>query len=183
MDLENKNKKPTKLAELEALLFQYGEPLEIKRIAKFLNIKEEACAKLLDDYTQELESENRGLVLLRESSKTQLATKPELEEITIKLVKDEFREELTPATLEVLTIIAYLGPIKRTDIDFIRGVNSSYSIRNLLMRSLLEREKQGNTYLYQASFDFLKHMGLKNVTELPEYENYKNILEEYEVTS
>ena len=51
------------------------------------------------------------------------------------------------------------------------------------MRSLLEREKQGNTYLYQASFDFLKHMGLKNVTELPEYENYKNILEEYEVTS
>jgi chromosome segregation and condensation protein ScpB len=65
-------------------------------------------------------------------------------------------------------------------IDFIRGVNSSYILRNLLMRGLIERERSSNTYNYKITFDFLKHLGLNSVNELPEYEKYKNILEEYE---
>ncbi len=172
-------------AALEALLFHYGEPIAIKNIAKFLNLKKEACESTIDEYGKKLEENpERGLILLKKEDKIQLVTKPEFKEIAQKLIEEEFKQELSPASLETLTIIAYLGPIPRATIDYIRGVNSSFTLRNLYLRGLVERnikEGKGNIYYYRASFDFLKHMGLTKQEELPEYEKYKNILESFEI--
>lgn len=165
-----------KLGKLEAFLFQYGEPVSVKKIAKVTGIKEAECKELLKQYRSE------GLTIIWTGDSAQLVTKPEFEDITKALIKDEFKEELTPATLDVLTIIAYLGPVTRANIDFIRGVNSSFSIRGLLMRGLISREREGNTFNYSVTADFLKHIGLGKVSDLPEYEKYKNILKEYEIT-
>ena len=103
--------------------------------------------------------------------------------ISEKLAKEEFKEDLTPAALETLSVVAYLGPMPRSMIDYVRGVNSSFMLRNLLMRGLVERtlsEKRKNVYEYRVSFDFLKHMGIGTIGELPEYEKYKNILASFE---
>jgi len=75
-----------------------------------------------------------------------------------------------------LAIIAYRGPISRPKINEIRGVDSYYILHQLLSRGLIERipdSKRANAFLYQVSFEFLKYLGLKNVNELPHYDQIK----------
>lgn len=169
-------------AKLEALLFQYGEPMTVEHIARIIGVGREQCEHFLEEYKNILDkTSERGLTLIMDGKKVQLVTKPELEHINQRIVREEFRQELSPAALEVLTIVVYLGPIMRSTVDYIRGVNSSFTLRNLLMRGLIERERKGNAYSYHASFEFLRHMGLRSVEELPEYEKYKDILERFEV--
>jgi segregation and condensation protein B len=175
MNTDSKN-----IAKIEAFLFQHGKPVEIKKISNILNLEKEECLELIKKYQKDLEkNEERGLAIIEKNNKFQLTTKPELGEIIEKIAKEEFTEELSPASLETLAIIAYLEPIRKTTIDFIRGVNSSYILRNLMLRGLINKEKDGHTYNYQITFDCLKHLGIKSTKELPEFEKYKSILEEY----
>ncbi len=183
MDKDNSSKK---IAELEALLFYHGEPLKTKKIAEVLNLKENECDELINQLMENLkEDKKRGLLLIKNDDKIQLGTKPEFQKINQQFLKEEFNEQLTPAALETLSIVAYLGPIPRMTVDFIRGVNSSFSLRNLMIRGLVERNPagKGNIYHYQVSFDFLKHIGLNNREQLPDFEKYKDILKTYEVQS
>ena len=88
---------------------------------------------------------------------------------------------LTPASLETLAIIAYLGPCNRALIEYVRGVNSTFILRSLMIRGLVERKpdpKRMNTFLYQVSFDFLRHMGLTRQGDLPDYEKYRKLKDE-----
>lgn len=176
---------PTKLARLETLLFSYGEPLEIKKIAKLLGLENEECETAVAELEKLLtEGSSRGLMLARTKNQVQLLTKPEHHKVAQKILEEEFREELSPAALEALSLVAYLGPIQRSLIDYIRGVNSSFTLRSLLVRGLIGRTanpEKGNVYDYTVSFEFLKHMGLAKVEELPEYERYKNILKEFQI--
>lgn len=174
-------------AKLEALLFYYGEPLSTKKIAKFLGIKEAAAQTAVHDLAETYRlDEKRGLALLTRDDEVQLATKPTLHTIGEEVMKDEFREELSPAGLETLSLIAYLGPVTRPDIDYIRGVNSSFTVRNLMMRGLVDRKphpEKTNMYIYEVSFPFLKHMGIARVEDLPEYQQYKDILRHFDLNA
>ena len=88
-------------------------------------------------------------------------------------MKSEFNEELSRAAVETAAIIAYQGPLTRVDIEYVRGVNSSFILRSLMMRGLIERvenPKDARSYLYRISFDFLKHLGVVRIEELPQYE-------------
>ncbi len=170
------------IAQIEALLFYYGEPIEIKKIAEILKIEISVCENALTELEKNLlETETRGLLLLRKERKVQLITKPELKHIGESIIKDEFREQLTPASLETLSLIAYLGPVPRASIDYIRGVNSSFTIRSLVMRGLVERgNEKGASFHYRITERFLKHMGLTSIEQMPEYAKYKETLKQYE---
>lgn len=168
------------IAKLEALLFYHGEPISWEDIAKFLGIQKKEVQSLIEMYERALkEREGGGLELLRSESEAQLVTKRECGEIFKKLQDKELKEELTPAALETLSVVAYLGPLFRPEIDYVRGVNSSFMLRALMLRGLLERTKGGKrgAFRYAASFEFLKHMGLRGQEELPEYAKYKGLLE------
>lgn len=173
-----------KLAALEALFFYYGEPLDAKKISKLLDLKESESEALIKELSEKIEADEKsGLTLLKDNEFYQLATKPSVAWLGKKLVQEEFKEELTPAALETLSIIAYLGPAPRSTIDYVRGVNSSFILRNLLVRGLVERRVQAarkNVFEYNVSFDCLKHLGLDKIEDLPEYEKYKNILTDFE---
>jgi segregation and condensation protein B len=176
---------PQKIAELEALLFYYGEAIPFKKIAKILAIKESECRSLVDEFRNRLDSSpERALTILSDEKSVQLVTKKDFQLIGQKIVEEEFKEELTPAALETLSIIAYLGPISRATIDYVRGVNSSFTVRNLLMRGLITREAnpgKGNVYDYRVSFDFMRHLGINRREDLPEYEKYKDVLKRFEL--
>ncbi len=170
-----------KKAALETLLFQYGAPLTMERIARILHIKPAACEKLVAKYEAELNaSQERGMTLVHSGNSVQLVTKPEYAAISEQITKEEFRQELTPAALEVLTMVAYLGPITRMNVDYVRGVNSSFSLRSLMMRGLIERERKEHTYKYSITLEFLKHMGIHTVEELPEYEEYHGLMSQFD---
>ncbi|MBI5306478.1 SMC-Scp complex subunit ScpB [Candidatus Wolfebacteria bacterium] len=161
------------LAAIEAILFAYGEPMEIKKIAKILNKKEEEIRPTLIEFNEKLKDENRGLKLIFNGDKVQLATKEEFFVFLDEFIKEEFKENLTPASLETLALVAYLGPISRAKIDYFRGVNSSFTLRSLMMRGLAERIS--GSYEYQASFDFLKSLGISKIDELPDYKKFKEM--------
>ncbi len=177
--MENPSKNIKLVPKIEALLFIYGEPLEPKKLAKILGVKEAEVSAGLDFLNNELKREERGLVLVQDKGKVQLVTKPEFAKLLEDITKQEFTEMLTPAALETLSIIAYAGPISRADIEYIRGVNSSFIMRALLMRGLVDRSidpKRSNTYLYSTSFELLRHLGLTKNSDLPDYSKYKELV-------
>ena len=150
MGMENTNKIS---AAIEAVLFVYGEPMEIKKITKLLKTDETTVKEALKNLEQEFSVENRGLKLIFKDSpaggSVQLATKPDFTSFLENFIKEEFKENLTPASLETLSLIAYLGPVSRAQIDYYRGVNSTFILRSLLIRGLVERypaPKKENIY-------------------------------------
>ena len=162
-------------AVLESLLFVSGEPLSVKKLAEIISISEEEIIAAAEKLSQNLNQSERGLVLLKNENTLQLATKPSLANFADKLIEKELKEELSPATVEVLAVLAYGGPLSRAAVEYIRGVNSSYILRNLLMRSLIEK-KDGK---YQVSFDLLKRLGLASLKGLPDYERYQELISKF----
>lgn len=180
-----------KRAALEALLFIHGEPLTMKKIAAVLELEKEELASLLAALDSVLNTDGRGLSLITDGpltdifsggswgdKKVQLATKPEFGRILENFVKEDLREDLTPASLEALSLIAYLGPITRSRLEYLRGVNSSFILRNLLLRGLVERlpdSEHPGSFAYRATLDFMKHLGISRAEELPEYETFQSL--------
>ncbi len=165
-------------AQLEALLYIYGDPIESVKAAQTLGIKPEELEAAAKALQESLASEGRGLVLMIHDGKLQMTTKPEFSGLLEKVMKAELHESLTPASLETLAIIAYASPIGRAEVDYIRGVNSSYTLRALSIRGLIDRHpdpKRGNAYQYGPSFDLLKHMGMYKLENLPEYEKFRSL--------
>ncbi len=166
-------------ATIEALLFIYGEPIKIKKLAQIANTDEDTVSRVLEELRLSLEAEERGLKLMLYEGEATLTTKPELGSLLQNVIKEELDAELTPASLEALTIIAYLGPCSRPEIDYVRGVNSSIILRSLIVRGLVTRKPDpdnGDNYLYQVSGDLLRHIGLASPKELPKYDKYHELV-------
>ena len=173
----------SKIAELEALLFIHGEPLSLKKIGVILELKADETDALVAEFKKCLETASRGLALVSDEDRVQLTTKPQFGKILEKFVKEELSEDLSPASLEALSIVAYFAPISRSRLEYLRGVNSIFILRSLLLRGLVERYSdpaRPNAYLYKPTFDLLKHLGLKNREELPDFEKFQDLLKRFE---
>jgi segregation and condensation protein B len=165
-------------AKIEALLFAYGEPLELKRLAGLLETEEGEAESGVRRLAEELIKANRGLRIIFSGDSVQLVSAPDFSPFVEKLIKGELKEELTPASLETLSIVAYLGPMPRSAVEYIRGVNSSFTLRNLLLRGLVERRPhptRSNAYLYQPAAEFIRHLGISEINELPDFAKYREL--------
>ncbi|MEI6378684.1 MAG: SMC-Scp complex subunit ScpB [Candidatus Falkowbacteria bacterium] len=162
MDLKHK---------LEALLFVSAKPMAVKQLAEFTEAAEEEVREACHELTVDYKDSGRGMTLIENGGKFQMVTAPEAADTVAKMVKVETSGELSRPSLEALTIIAYRGPISKTDLDRIRGVNCSLIIRNLLLRGLIEAKEgsEDDGTHYNVSFDFLKFLGLGSVEDLPDF--------------
>lgn len=162
-------------SKIEAILFASGEPLSLSKISQLLGVKRKEAEDILSLFQKELEEEQRGIRLIKKGEEWLLVSAPETTDLVTKLRKETLEGELSPITGETLAIIAYRGPLTRAEISAIRGVDSTYALHRLLLRGLIERSphpQKNNTYLYSISFEFLKHLGLNKVEELPQYEEF-----------
>lgn len=173
-------------SKLEALLFWKGEPMTKKKAVAALGCTEGELESAIAALTASLVT--RGLRLMSVGDEIELRTAPEASEMVERLTKEELVRDLGKAGLETLAIILYQGPVRRSEIDYIRGVNSSFIVRNLLVRGLIERvtEKEGREggggrgYSYRATMELLAHMGVSKVEELPEFAKVKADLAAFE---
>jgi segregation and condensation protein B len=163
----------TLISMLESLLFVSGEPVSLDRLAKTLSVDQGdihlALSHLAERYAGDATS---GLMLIQDEKTALLATKPTNAPALEALTKSTLQEAMSKAALEVLAIIAYRAPISRSEIDAIRGVNCSFTLRNLLLRDLIAREgnpSDNRGYLYRPTLRFLQVLGLSHVSELPSY--------------
>lgn len=156
--------------KLEAILFYKAEPLEIAKLAKILEVKEDEVISASEALAVSLE--NRGVSLIRLDKNLALGTTPAGSELIESLIKDELAKDIGKAGLETLTIVLYRGPISRPEIDYIRGVNSSFVLRNLLIRGLVTKEPSSTdarTFVYQPTIELLATLGLTQISDLPDY--------------
>lgn len=158
---------------LESLLFVSGEPVKISKLSKIVEVKPDEAKSALEQISKEYLEGGRGLSVLFKKDEVQLVSSNENSAFVEKMVKNELEGPLSSAAMEVLSIVAYRGPISKPEIESIRGVNCSYTLRNLSIRGLVEREnnpKDARGYVYSVSFDFLKKLGIEKVENLPEYD-------------
>jgi segregation and condensation protein B len=156
--------------KIEAILFYLAEPVDIAYLVKILGVSKDEMEKAIVELKESLSQ--RGIRLVEHDNTISLVTAPASSDIIDTVIKNERERELGRAGIETLSIVAYKGPISRKEIEYIRGVNSQFALRNLLLRGLIEKQnKEGNdrVMLYTITMDTLLHLGLSSVTELPEY--------------
>lgn len=166
--------------QIESILFWKAEPMKISDLAKILEISVEQVNEAAAALNTSLE--NRGIQLLNNNNELSLITAAENGPLIEKLLKEELNKELSKAALETLSIILYKGPMKRSEIDYIRGVNSQFIIRNLMIRGLVDKEQNPNDergFFYKASADLLNFMGIKSVDEMPEYDKVRTDIDNF----
>lgn len=166
-------------AAAHALLFASGEPIEKKRLSALLDIKEKELAVVLQALVGLLKGS--GLALIETVEEVELRTAPEASVIVKKFRERELARDLGKASLETLAVIAYHAggtdgggeEATRGEVDWVRGVNSSTSLRTLLMRSLIEGkedERDKRRIRYNITTEALAHLGLARVEDLPRYD-------------
>lgn len=166
--------------DLEAILFWKGEPVTIKKLSQILGKTEEEISLALKELKEKLE--HRGVNLITKDDEVTLGTSKDTSELIEKLRKDELVRDLGRAGLETLSIIIYKSPLSRAEIDYIRGVQSTFIIRNLMIRGLIEKipnPKDQRSFLYRPSFDLLSFLGVTKIEEMPEFLKVKEEFESY----
>jgi segregation and condensation protein B len=178
-------------AKIEAILFWKAEPISIKKLAALLSTeqnedsRDKISAADVKASLSELENilKGRGVTLVQTEDEVMLGTAKELSPLIEQLTKEELTRDLGKAGIETLSIILYQGPISRADIDYIRGVNSQFILRALLIRGLVERvdnPSDARSYLYKPTLDLLSHLGVSKIGELPEYNQVRRDIAAFE---
>jgi segregation and condensation protein B len=164
--------------KIEAILFFKGEPVSLKKLGEVLKVSPGEVLDAISNLKSSLE--NRGVALLENNGEFTLGTAPELSDLIENLQKEELNKDLSKAALETLSIALYKNGASRAEIDYIRGVNSSFTLRALSIRGLVEKTtdpKDSRRYIYKPSFDLFSFMGVKSVEELPDFSEVNNSVE------
>lgn len=167
------------MAIIEALIFVSEEPLSVKTLAEVLREDGSWIETAIAELAQEFNQRNGGLYLREVAGGWQFATRAEHHEHVRAFLKSRPSAKLSLASLETLAVIAYKQPITVPEILEIRGVQSSSSIKTLLDKRLIvakgRKETVGRPMLYGTSKEFLLQFGLKDLTELPNVEDFEDL--------
>jgi|WetSurMetagenome_2_1015567.scaffolds.fasta_scaffold00428_10 segregation and condensation protein B len=159
-------------SKIESLLFISGRPMSSRELADLIKCETKDIESVGDKLIADYKEKNSGTQIVKNGASFQMVTSSENSALIQEFVKDETTGELSRPSLETLTIIAYRGPVSKTDLDRIRGINCSLILRNLLIRGLVDvrEDKKKDESYYTVTFDFLRFLGLNEVKELPDYE-------------
>ena len=165
---------------IEALLFVADEPLPFKQLCKVLGeVPDEDVQVALDELVTDYEARNSGLDIREIAGGWRLSTRPQNHEFIRKYLKSRPSARLSLPALETLAVIAYKQPITIPEILEIRGVSSSSAIKTLLEKRLIvtkgRKETVGKPMLYGTSKEFLIQFGLKDLNELPSFEDFEDL--------
>lgn len=163
----------TILGKIEAILFVASKPLTIQKLASATGKQPGDIADAIENLKLKYNRDDSGMHILTDGDTIRLGTNAAYADAIEGFMKDEVASELTKAQLETLTVIAYRSPITRPELEEIRGVNCSIILRNLLMRGLITEGEDEEKILpvYALSMEALRHLGITDVTELPDYES------------
>lgn len=165
--------------KIEAVLFFKNEPVSIKDLSKLIKVSPDEITAALKEL--EVQYQGRGVVIVSDGQEISFGTSPELFGLIEEIQKEELSRDIGRAGLETLAIILYKGPISRREIDYIRGVNSGFILRNLLVRGLIERTELAGerSYSYKPTLELLRYLGVQKKEDLPEFSAAFQALENF----
>lgn len=169
------------LSIIEGLLFTSGDRLKLKDIAEIIESTEIKTKNLLLQLREEYLKEERGIELIISNNEYYLAAKRKNNSYIQKLLKINYRQSLSQASIETLSIIAYKQPITRVEIEEIRGVKSDSAVNTLLQKGLITEKGRldviGRPIVYATTGDFLTYFGLNSLKDLPNISEFEEEIE------
>ena len=156
---------------IEAILFVSGDAVEIRDLARAMNLDEKTVRKILKELESEYDDQQRGFLLKRFGDRVQLATRPLYAEDVVRLLQPVQKQSLSQAAMETLAVVAYKQPVTRAEVEQIRGVKCDYSLQSLTARGLIQevgrRETVGRPILFGTTDEFLSRFGIESLEQLP----------------
>lgn len=163
---------------VEGLLFYKASPQNKLNLMKLFECSEDEFHTAVEKLKTRLES--GATRLLETETEVQLVTAASLSDFIETLQKKEVSNDIGKAGAETLAIVLYKEPVTRAEIDRIRGVNSSFILRNLLIRGLVQKETAKGVQRYKISTDLLQHLGVGQKYDLPRFSEFMNAIETFE---
>ncbi|MFP6738952.1 MAG: SMC-Scp complex subunit ScpB, partial [Planctomycetota bacterium] len=159
---------------LEAVLFCAGEPVTIRELAELLEFGVHDVRSAVEKLREEYIDMGRSFRIEDISGGVQIMTVPQYDPWLRRLHSKQSSSRLSPAALETLAIIAYKGPITKAELENIRGVQCSPTIKTLLDRNFIRISGKapglGRPFLYHTTPLFLESFGLGSLKDLPQPE-------------
>ncbi len=156
---------------IEAILFAIGDAVEISDMAASLEISEDDVRKGATLLSEKYRDNQSGIRLIEIADCYQLSSNPACYDYIKKVSQIKKQAGLSSSAIETLSIIAYNQPVTKGTVEFIRGVDSSYSVNRLIERGLIDElgraETPGRPILYGTTMEFLRTFGLKTLEDLP----------------
>ena len=154
-------------------LFVAGEGIQVSAFASLADCDIKDVKKAIEELKKDLEGEN-GIHIIEYKDKIQLCSNPAYSSYISEILNPIREKALTKAALETLAIIAYKQPVTKLDIEEIRGVNCDYTVQLLTEHKMIEvvgrKDAVGKPLLFGTTDEFLKRFDLKDIDELPNYE-------------
>ena len=164
---------------IKSLLFAWGDPLDLKAISEVCDIDLDLAQAELEKLRYELDETNDGLKIIRMNSSYQLITRDIYYDYVKKLLNEKPKNNLSNASIETLSIIAYKQPVTKMEVEKIRSVKSDGPINTLIDKGLIEEvgrlDTPGKPILYGTTEVFLRSFGLEDLSQLPDLNMDVNI--------
>ena len=167
-------------SKIEALLFALGRPLSRKELSGMLDANEADVSAAVAGLHNTLQG---GVVLVDDGGEVELRVGAGSSSLIERIRKEEYSRDIGKAGFEALSAVLYRGPLTRSEIDFIRGVNSSQTLRTLTLRGLVRRvpnPKDERSFLYEPTTELLSQLGVPRAQDLPDYGDVRQKLQQLE---
>lgn len=176
-------------AIVEAMIFASPDPISAENLCKALQREDPSLEiapteiagivyKLNDAYSRT----SRSFAIAHRGGGYTFATDPQFHPWLQFIQHENASRKVSQSAIETLAIVAYRQPITKPEIEQIRGVDSSYIVRNLLEKKLIlvagRKDAPGKPLLYRTSPTFLLHFGINSVDELPKPREIEEILKD-----
>lgn len=169
-------------AVIEALILASESPLALEKICAVLDgVDKTEVRDAVDQLITEYDKRRSGITVQEVAGGFQFRTRPEMA-TWVKKLKGTKPASLSPASLETLAIVAYRQPIIKSEIENVRGVDSSAPLKGLLEKKLVRiigrKDVPGKPIIYGTTKKFLEVFNLKELTDLPTMRELKEITEQ-----
>ena len=159
------------ISAVEAILFAHGEPIEAEKLCAAAGVEADMPEKLVQLLVDRYESTGSSLTVLKLGNSYQLAVKAEFFDYVRAALESKKNTPLSPAAMEVLTIIAYNQPVTKGFVEHVRGIDSSSVVNSLVDKNLLEEagrlDVPGKPIAYKTTSAFLRCFQLSSLDDLP----------------
>jgi segregation and condensation protein B len=152
---------------IESILFATAESYTVAALAKLIDLSNDEIEVALLQLSEQLEG--HAIMLVRHGESVTLATRAEYAALLEGIRKEELQKDLSKASAETMAVIVYHPGATKAEIELIRGVNASYSLRALQIRGLVEGKPSGHTIAYYPTLALLEQYGVADTSQLPQY--------------
>lgn len=167
------------LSILESLIFVSEKPLSFRKIRAILDgVPAKDLQAMIEELSRQYREQSRGIILEEVAEGYQMRTPPENQD-WIKMLVEYKPMRLSRPAMETLAIIAYRQPVTKTDVESIRGVDSTSGVARLLELGLIKilgrKEIPGRPFIYGTTPDFLEVFNLATLADLPSLKEIEDL--------